>query len=103
MLRTTEGDDRLKAEKASTSISQEFRNFFAGAKARDTTSFDAGPYGGGLSCGLTTGPAGDQAVCAWSDATTFAAISLLRPTTIADAATTTLALRTAAMSLHGRG
>ncbi|MEV4192788.1 hypothetical protein [Streptomyces toxytricini] len=84
-------------DKAEKSISQEFRNFFAGAKARDVASFDAGRYGGGLSCGLAAGVDGDQAICAWSGATTFGAVRLLTESHLADAAQTTLALRNAAM------
>lgn len=97
-LRTTEANPGLKAEKARMSVSQEFTNLFAGAKAHDVTSFDAGPYGGGLSCGLVSDPTGDRTLCAWSDATTLAAATLRAPTPLPDAAKTTLAARTAAMS-----
>ncbi|MFD3553439.1 hypothetical protein ACFWWA_15150 [Streptomyces goshikiensis] len=86
----------MRAEKAAKSISQEFRDFFAGAKAHDVTAFDAGSHGGGPSCGLTRGPASDQAVCAWSDATTFGAVRLIHETNLTKAAQTTLALRNAA-------
>ncbi|MFF1341909.1 hypothetical protein ACFVYT_29110 [Streptomyces sp. NPDC058290] len=97
LVRSAEWDPKVYEDKAAKSISQEFRNFFAGAKARDVTSFDAGQYGGGLSCGLAAGEDGDQAVCAWSDATTFGAVRLLPQTPLADAAQATLTLRNAAM------
>ncbi|MFD9415676.1 hypothetical protein ACFWC9_13305 [Streptomyces goshikiensis] len=95
-VRSTESDPAMRAEKAAKSISQEFRDFFTGAKSHDVTAFDAGSHGGGLSCGLTQGPAGDQAVCAWSDATTFGAVRLIHETNLAKAAQTTLALRNTA-------
>ncbi|MBT2459999.1 hypothetical protein [Streptomyces sp. ISL-86] len=96
-VRSAEWDPKVRAEKATDSISQEFRNYFAGAKAHDVTRFEPGPYGGGLACGLSQGPDGDQAVCAWSDATTFGAVRIVQPTTLADAAKTTLTLRNTAM------
>lgn len=96
VVRSAEWDPKVYDEKATESISQEFRNFFAAAKAHDVTRFDAGPYGGGLSCGLATGLDGDQSVCAWSDATTFGAVRLVRETRLPNAAQTTLTLRNAA-------
>lgn len=98
MARSTEWDPTLYDEKNSKSISQEFRNFFAGAKAHDVTKFDPGPAGGGLSCGYSQGPAGDQSICAWSDATAFGALRLLDPTSLTDAARTATSLRTIAQS-----
>ncbi|MEU3778458.1 hypothetical protein AB0F11_35710 [Streptomyces sp. NPDC032472] len=95
-VRSAEWDPTVRQEKANKSIAQEFRNAFAGAKAHDVTSFDAGQYGGGLSCGLVVGPDGDQAMCAWSDASTFAIVRQVRETDLAAAARTTLALRNAA-------
>ncbi|MET9959932.1 hypothetical protein ABZ128_12860 [Streptomyces sp. NPDC006326] len=96
-VRSAEWDPKILQEKANESIAQEFRNFFAGSKARNVTRFDPGPYGGGLSCGLAQGPDGDQAVCAWSDATTFAGVRMVHQTTLNEAAQATLALRNAAM------
>ncbi|MEU3723228.1 hypothetical protein [Streptomyces sp. NPDC031705] len=98
MLRTTEANPQLKAEKARMSISQEFTNFIAGAKAHDAATVDAGPHGGGLTCGVVTYPVGDRPVCSWSDAATFAVTTLFYPAALADAASTTLAARSAAMS-----
>lgn len=96
VVRSAEWDPKMHEDKATKSISQEFRNFFAGAKAHDVTSFDPGQYGGGLSCGLAAGMDGDQAICAWSDATTFGAVRLLPQTRLTDAAQTTLTLRNTA-------
>ncbi|MFE2146865.1 hypothetical protein ACFXA3_34950 [Streptomyces sp. NPDC059456] len=95
-VNSAEWSPKVRKEKANNSITQEFRDFFAGAKAHDVTPFEAGPYGGRLSCGLSPGPNGDQAVCAWSDATTFGAVRILPQTTLADAASTTLTLRNTA-------
>ncbi|MEU6863551.1 hypothetical protein ABZ924_09795 [Streptomyces sp. NPDC046876] len=94
-VRSAEWDPTIRREKANKSIAQEFRNAFGGAKAHDVTGFDAGRYGGGLSCGLVAGPDGDQAMCAWSDATTFAVVRQVQETDLAAAARTTLALRNA--------
>ncbi|MFD4244046.1 hypothetical protein ACFWP3_20965 [Streptomyces sp. NPDC058525] len=96
LVRSVQWDPKLYEEKARDSISQEFINFFAGAKAREVTGFEAGPHGGRLSCGLSQGTVGDQAVCAWSDATTFAAVRFVREADLAAAAKTTLTLRNTA-------
>ncbi|MBT2482389.1 hypothetical protein [Streptomyces sp. ISL-94] len=97
LVRSAEWDPKVREEKATKSISQEFRNFFTAAKARDATRFAPGPYGGGISCGFADYFGGTQTVCAWSDATTFGAVRLVRETNLADAAQTTLTLRNAAM------
>ena len=97
IVRSAEWDPKIYEEKARHSISQELRGYFAGAKARDVTTFEPGPHGGRLSCGLAQGADGDQAVCAWSDATTFGSVRLARLTTLAEAAQTALTLRNAAM------
>ncbi|MGW5849665.1 hypothetical protein ACWFQ8_17200 [Streptomyces sp. NPDC055254] len=97
VVRSAEWDPTIHEDKARNSIAQEFRDYFAGAKARDVTAFEPGPYGGGLSCGLAQGADGERAVCAWSDATTFGSVRLARASTLAEAAQTALALRNAAM------
>ncbi|MFD3676713.1 hypothetical protein [Streptomyces sp. NPDC058613] len=98
ILNSTTWDPELADQKASESISQEFRNFFAGARAHDVTAFDPGPDGGRLSCGYSPTPGSeDQAVCVWSDATTFGSLRLTDPISLTDAADTTTALRTATM------
>ncbi|MFB6614246.1 hypothetical protein ACFCV9_08535 [Streptomyces sp. NPDC056367] len=94
LARSTVWDPELRGEKERDSVSQEFRNFFAGAKAHDVREFAPGPDGGGLSCGYTTGPDGDRAICAWSGAATFGVLRLADPTGLPDAARLALALRT---------
>lgn len=89
-------DPKVAESKATKSIEQEFRNYFAGAKARDVARFDAGQHGGGLACGFVAGRDGDQVLCAWSDAANLVGVRLARETDRATAARTTLALRNAA-------
>ncbi|MFI1281028.1 hypothetical protein ACH4U5_09745 [Streptomyces sp. NPDC020858] len=96
LVTSADWDPKVAEDKATKSISQEFRNYFTSVKAREVTRFDAGKYGGGLSCGLAAGPDGDQALCAWSDATSFVGLRLVRETNLANAARTTLTLRNAA-------
>jgi hypothetical protein len=72
------------------------RNFFAGAKAREVTSFPAGPMGGRLSCGYTNTEHGEVTVCAWSDAATFGFLTLVDVARLDDAAPIAVAFRTAA-------
>ncbi|MEW2416458.1 hypothetical protein AB0953_22415 [Streptomyces sp. NPDC046866] len=95
-IRSAQWDPSIRRDKANEPIPQELGSAFAGARAHDVAGFDAGQHGGGLSCGLAAGPEGDRAVCAWSDATTFAMVRLVRETDLAAAARTTLALRNAA-------
>ncbi|MEU4732100.1 hypothetical protein [Streptomyces sp. NPDC023588] len=89
-------DPKVAESKATKSISQEFRNVFAGAKARDVARFDPGQHGGGLDCGHVSGPDGDQSLCAWSDAANLVVVRHVHETDLAAAARTTLALRDAA-------
>lgn len=96
LVNSADWDPKVAEDKATKSISQEFRNYFTAAKARDVTGFDAGEHGGGLSCGLVAGPDGDQTLCAWSDAANFVGVRLVRERNLAGAARTTLALRNAA-------
>ncbi|MFD9082171.1 hypothetical protein [Streptomyces erythrochromogenes] len=96
LVNSADWDPKVAESKAAKSIEQEFRNYFAGAKARDVTRFDAGQHGGGLGCGHVTGPDGDQTLCVWSDAANLAGVRLVRETDLAAAARTTLALRNAA-------
>ncbi|MEJ8646095.1 hypothetical protein WKI68_42415 [Streptomyces sp. MS1.HAVA.3] len=95
LVNSADWDPKVAENKATKSISQEFREFFTAAQARDVTPFDAGKHGGGLSCGLVAGPDGDQTLCAWSDAANLVGVRL-RATDLAGAARTTLALRNAA-------
>lgn len=96
LVTSSDWDPKVAESKATKSISQEFRNYFAGAKARDVTRFDPGEHGGGLACGHVTGPDGDQTMCAWSDAANLVGARLVHETDLAAAARTTLALRDAA-------
>ncbi|KOV43770.1 hypothetical protein ADK97_05540 [Streptomyces sp. H021] len=98
LVNSSDWDPKVAESKASKSVSQEFRNYFAGAKARDVARFDAGRHGGGLACGHVSGPDGDQTLCAWSDAANLVGVRLVRETDLATAARTTLALRNAASS-----
>ncbi|MEU5438943.1 hypothetical protein AB0G73_37215 [Streptomyces sp. NPDC020719] len=93
---TVEWDAGLGAEKRKYSITQEFRNFFAGARVRGVASFDAGPLGGRLSCGYRDGLTGEIVICAWSDAATFGALTLMDVTELPEAAQKAAALRAAA-------
>ncbi|MEV6550962.1 hypothetical protein AB0M57_19960 [Streptomyces sp. NPDC051597] len=95
-VNTVEWDSELGAEKRRYSITREFRNFFAGAKARDVASFDAGPLGGRLSCGFRDGLTGEIVICAWSDASTLGALTLTDVTELSEAARKTTAFREAA-------
>ncbi|MGG8410461.1 hypothetical protein ACM614_29860 [Streptomyces sp. 12297] len=94
-ISTVESNAKLASEKRRDSFTQEFRNFFAGAKARDQTFFDAGPLGGRLGCGHMDTPAGEASVCGWSDAYTMGSVILTDAPSLSEAARTTLAFRTA--------
>ncbi|MFF3327277.1 hypothetical protein [Streptomyces sp. NPDC002889] len=76
-INTVEQDPELAAEKKRDSFTQEFRNFFAGAKARDTAFFDVGPLPGRLGCGHVDTPTGEAAICGWTDAYTSGTVSLI--------------------------
>ncbi|MFI1170106.1 hypothetical protein [Streptomyces melanogenes] len=93
---TVEWDPGLGAEKRKYSITQEFRNFFAGARVRDVASFDAGPLGGRLSCGYRDGRTGGIVICAWSDAATLGSLTLTDVTELPEAAQKAAAFRAAA-------
>ncbi|MFD8196875.1 hypothetical protein [Streptomyces wuyuanensis] len=94
-VHTVEDDPELAAEKRRDSFAQEFRNFFAGARARDTAFFDAGPLRGRLGCGHLDTPAGEAAVCAWSDAYTSGHVLLTDTRDLDEAAQITREFRAA--------
>ncbi|MEW2141078.1 hypothetical protein AB0892_31525 [Streptomyces sp. NPDC005409] len=96
LVTSSDWDPKVAESKATKFISQEFRNYFTGAKARDVARFDPGKHGGGLACGHVTGPDGDQTMCAWSDAANLVGVRHVHETDLATAARTTLALRDAA-------
>ncbi|GGS63889.1 hypothetical protein GCM10010222_00060 [Streptomyces tanashiensis] len=92
-----EWDPSLAAEKGRDTLDQELRNFFAGAKAQDVTPFDAGPWGGKLSCGTLAASGAQPVLCAWTDSGTFGSVLLGGGGgDLAGAAKTALAFRTAA-------
>ncbi|WP_369146715.1 hypothetical protein [Streptomyces sp. R44] len=92
-INAVEWDPSLLAEKQKDTLDQELRNFFAGAKAEDVTAFDAGPWGGKLSCGTLA--ASGTTLCAWTDAETFGSVLAGGGGDLAGAAKTALAFRTA--------
>ncbi|MFB9393031.1 hypothetical protein ACFPM3_18130 [Streptomyces coeruleoprunus] len=94
-ISTVEQDPQMAADKRRNSFTQEFRNMFAGAKARDTAFFDAGPLPGRLGCGHFDIPTGEAALCAWSDAYTTGTLILTDTQDLAEAAQITRELRTA--------
>ncbi|MFE2877398.1 hypothetical protein ACFXG6_27305 [Streptomyces roseus] len=93
-INAVEWNPRLAEEKRSDTMSQEFRNFFAGARATEVTGYDAGPWAGKLSCGFLPS-SGRQVVCAWTDSATFGTVILADEKSLADAAGTALQFRTA--------
>ncbi|MER7107425.1 hypothetical protein [Streptomyces sp. NPDC000229] len=95
-VNTVDWDPGLAEEKRRDSITQEFRNFFAGAKALEASSFEPGPLGGRMSCAYLDRYGTKPALCAWSDATTFGSLLLRTPTTLDAAADTARDFRTAA-------
>jgi hypothetical protein len=92
-INTVERDPELAAEKKYDSFTQEFRNFFAGAKAHDPAFFDAGPLPGRLGCGHDDTPTGEAAICGWTDAYTFGVVSLIDIQDLNEAARITRDLR----------
>ncbi|GAA0274710.1 hypothetical protein GCM10010302_10380 [Streptomyces polychromogenes] len=91
---TTQWSQKLAAEKQRDSITQEFRNFFAGARSSDSAEYPAGPLGGRLACGhYENNPA--LSICAWSDASTLGTFAQNGVGELSEAARTTLDFRNA--------
>ncbi|MFE2274597.1 hypothetical protein ACFXB4_35935 [Streptomyces lavendulae] len=91
---TTQWSQKLAAEKRRDSITQEFRNFFAGARSSDSAEFPAGPLGGRLACGhYGNNPA--MSICAWSDAGTLGTFAQNGVAELSEAAGATLDFRNA--------
>ncbi|MFF4582697.1 hypothetical protein [Streptomyces sp. NPDC001389] len=91
---TTQWSQKLAAEKRRDSMTQEFRNFFAGARSSDSAEYPAGPLGGRLACGhYENNPA--MSVCAWSDASTFGTFASNGVAELSEAARATLDFRNA--------
>ncbi|MEU3600250.1 hypothetical protein ABZ714_16260 [Streptomyces sp. NPDC006798] len=94
-INTAEWDKGLAAEKRSRTMANEMLNFFAGAKATGVTAFDAGPWGGRLSCGYVVNDGARGVICAWTDRGTLGSVVLPEGKSLADAAELTLRFRTA--------
>lgn len=94
-INTAEWDEGLAAEKRSRTMGNEMLNFFAGAKATGVTAFDAGPWGGRLSCGFAVNDGQRGVICAWTDRGTLGSLILPEGKSLAEAADLTLKFRTA--------
>ncbi|GHE73631.1 hypothetical protein [Streptomyces vinaceus] len=93
-IKAVEWDARLAEEKRSDTMTQELRNFFAGARATQVTRFEAGPWGGQLSCGFL--PVAERPiVCAWTDSGTSGQVILADEKDLSEAAGIALQFRTA--------
>ncbi|MER5966204.1 hypothetical protein [Streptomyces sp. NPDC002057] len=94
-INAAEWDAELAAEKHRDTMSQEMRNFFGGARATEVTAFEAGPWGGQLSCGHMAPTGGGQPIiCAWTDAGTSGSVMFLEEESLPKAAEVTLQFRT---------
>lgn len=70
-------------------------DFFAGSKATEVTAFEAGPWGGRLSCGFVTVDSGRQVMCAWIDSATWGRLALMDEKSLSKAAKIALEFRSA--------
>ncbi|MFE5796645.1 hypothetical protein ACFQ8C_29270 [Streptomyces sp. NPDC056503] len=93
-INAVEWDTKLAETKHSQTTTHELRNFFAGAQATEVTAFEAGPWGGKLSCGFATSAAGRPIVCAWTDSGTWGRIMLMDEQSLSHAADIALQFRT---------
>ncbi|WP_030556694.1 hypothetical protein [Streptomyces exfoliatus] len=94
-INAVEWDAELAEEKRSDTMTQELRNFFAGARASDVAAFEAGPWGGQLSCGYIASNAGGRPiVCAWTDGGTSGSVVLTDERSLPGAAEVALQFRT---------
>ncbi|MFJ3205791.1 hypothetical protein [Streptomyces sp. NPDC086989] len=92
-INAVEWNPRLAEEKRSNTMSHELRDFFAGARATEVTDFEAGSWGGKLSCGFMPS-SGRQVICAWTDSGTLGQVVLADEQSLADAAEVALQFRT---------
>ncbi|MGW4218368.1 hypothetical protein ACWEJZ_15260 [Streptomyces bacillaris] len=90
-----EWDARLSEITSPEAASGVLRDFFAGSKATEVTDFEAGPWGGRLSCGYVTVNSGRQVACAWVDAATWGRLALMDEKSLSKAAEIALEFRTA--------
>ncbi|MFD5903020.1 hypothetical protein ACFWHG_16155 [Streptomyces microflavus] len=94
-ISAVEWDAELAGATSPEALSDELRNFFAGARATEVTDFEAGPWGGRLGCGFVAADTGRQIVCAWADSATRGQIGLADEDSLAKAAEVTLQFRSA--------
>ncbi|MFF9015071.1 hypothetical protein ACF09C_19150 [Streptomyces sp. NPDC014870] len=93
-INAVEWDAGLAEKKRSDTTTQELRNFFVGARATEVTAFEAGPWGGQLSCGFMASNAGRPIVCAWTDSDTSGHVMLADEKSLSEAAEVALRFRT---------
>jgi len=93
-INAVEWDAELAATKSSQTMTHELRTFFAGAQATEVKAFEAGPWGGKLSCGFAASTAGRPIVCAWTDSGTWGRVMLTDEQSLARAAELALQFRT---------
>ncbi|MEV4876170.1 hypothetical protein [Streptomyces cyaneofuscatus] len=94
-IRAVEGGAELDGAASSKAMSDDLGAFFAGARATEITAFEAGPWGGQLSCGFAQSDGGRQIVCAWVDSTTRGHLGLMDEASLSRAGEIALQFRTA--------
>ncbi|MGA5044433.1 hypothetical protein [Streptomyces arboris] len=94
-IKAVEGGTGLDGATGSKAMSDELRAFFTGARATEVTAFEAGPWGGQLSCGFAQSDAGRQVVCAWVDSITRGQLGLMDEASLSRGAEIALQFRTA--------
>ncbi|MFC8177069.1 hypothetical protein [Streptomyces sp. NPDC057325] len=92
-INAVEWDAGLAEAKRSHTMSHEMRSVFAGARATEVTAFEAGPWGGQLSCGFVASANGRPILCAWTDSGTSAQVLLADEENLSQAAETALRFR----------
>ncbi|MFJ3786908.1 hypothetical protein [Streptomyces sp. NPDC090093] len=92
-INAVEWDAGLAEVKRSHTMTYEMRNVFAGARATEVTAFEAGPWGGRLSCGFVASANGRPIMCAWTDAGTSAQVLLADEESLSEAAEIALRFR----------
>ncbi|MEU9700096.1 hypothetical protein [Streptomyces sp. NPDC047981] len=92
-INAVEWDANLAEAKRSHTMTSEMRNVFAGARATEVTAFEAGPWGGQLSCGFLASTTGRPILCAWADSGTSAQVLLADEKSLSKAAEVALQFR----------
>ncbi|MEV7843903.1 MULTISPECIES: hypothetical protein [Streptomyces] len=85
----------LDGATGSKAMSDELRAFFTGARTTQVTAFEAGPWGGQLSCGFAQSDAGRHVVCAWVDSLTRGQLGLTDEASLSGGAQIALQFRSA--------